>query len=164
MGQGQISAFITGAGSDHLNRTIHEIWGFTDPQIENTHDFIQWLFPLSEKSRAVPQSPVLTTEDIFAIKNSAVAQANLRKSALWFESFLDRTDTWLRPKNHNHLRISRVIKSVNILVDSNSSLVFFEKIMEMSLPHSKKMEGVRGFWTNLVLDLSKKTDEAQKSL
>lgn len=59
MGQGQISAFISGAGSDHINRTIHEIWGFTDPQIENTHDFIQWLFPLNEKSRAVPQSPVL---------------------------------------------------------------------------------------------------------
>ena len=142
--------------------TIHEIWGFTDPQIENTHDFIRWLFPLNEKSRAVPQSPVL--QRVYQpLTSSAVAQANLRKSALWFESFLERTDIWLRPRNHNHLRISRVIKSVNILVDSNSSLVFFEKIMEMSLPHSKKMEGVRGFWTNLVLDLSKKTDEAQKS-
>ena len=158
-----ITEFLEGTGTDHQGRFITDIWKFDDRKIEHNHDFIQWLFPLNEKSRAVPQSPVLTKEDISAIKNSAVAQANLRKSALWFESFLERTDLWLRPRNHNHLRISRVIKSVNILVDSNSSLVFFEKIMEMSLPHSKKMEGVRGFWTNLVLDLSKKTDEAQKS-
>lgn len=45
---------------DYRNRTLDEILGWTDAQLESTHDYIQVLFPLTSPSRAVPQSPVMS--------------------------------------------------------------------------------------------------------
>ena len=73
MGRELIFAFIEGKGTDHLSRTIHEIWRFNDHEIETTHDYIQWLFPLDEKSKAVPQSPVLTQDEISSLRVSAAS-------------------------------------------------------------------------------------------
>ena len=112
----QIVAFLEGDGPDGAGRMIAQVQAYDAGELERQHDFIQWLFPLAEPSAAVPGSPVLTAEDIGEIKVSPVAQANLIKSARHMAGFYDHSDHWLRPSDHNHLRITRIIKSLRLLV------------------------------------------------
>ena len=50
--------------------TFDDVMAFSDEQIEHTHNFIQWLFPLPAPSLSVPGSPCLSDADVSAIKNS----------------------------------------------------------------------------------------------
>ena len=74
-----IKQFLEGRHPNASGKTIGEIYGYTDQQIETDHTFIQWLFPTDEPSRSVPNSPVLKPNDVVLIKESEVAQANLKK-------------------------------------------------------------------------------------
>tara|TARA_B100001971_G_scaffold191429_1_gene194926 strand:+ start:722 stop:1015 length:294 start_codon:yes stop_codon:yes gene_type:complete len=76
--------FLKGNETDVYKRYLKDIWIMSDDQIENTHNFIQWVFPLNEKSNAVLKSPILTNEEIIIIKKSEIAQKNIKKSAEWF--------------------------------------------------------------------------------
>ena len=105
-----IVGFLEGKLPDHRGRTLAMLLQQTDHQAEATHDYIQWLFPLDEPSRSVNGAPVLTELDIDEIRQSSLAQASLAKSARWFLGFLERHDHWIIKYNHNHLRITRVLK------------------------------------------------------
>lgn len=116
--------FLESKTTDAHNRYLSDIWAYNDQQIERTHNFIQWLFPLSVPSAAVPGAPVLTKEDISAIRSSEVAQDNICQSANWYGGFLERNDFWRKPYDHNHLRITRVIRSLRLLVDADEADAF----------------------------------------
>ena len=107
---------LNGTGPDHQGRYLRDIWEFDDKAIEQTHDFIQWMFPLTEKSMSVTGVPTLSPDDIAAIRTSEVARANLEKSAQWYLGFLQRNDHWIKAYDHNHLRITRAIKSLRLLL------------------------------------------------
>lgn len=109
-------AFLNGTGRDSAGRTIEDVLAFDDAMLERRHDVIQWLFPLPEASRAVPGSPVLTMEDRLAISGSATALANLGAAGGRMSEFYDRTANWLESHDHNHLRISRIIRSLRLLI------------------------------------------------
>ena len=79
--------FLEGYDVDARGRKLHEIWEFSDNQIESTHDFIQWLFPLTEPSQAQPDAPVLDAEEIPLIRASALASKNMKFSKI--AKFLD---------------------------------------------------------------------------
>ena len=113
--------FLNGTGPDHQGRYLRDIWDFDDKTIEQTHDFIQWMFPLIEKSLSVPDVPTLSATDIEAIRANKVARANLERSANWYLGFLNRNDHWIKSYDHNHLRITRVIKSTRLLVGNNEA-------------------------------------------
>ena len=108
--------FLEGAIPDGRGRTLSMIMALDDRAIESTHDFIQWIFPLDEPSRSHPGAPVLDLFEIEEIKSSDVALENLMQSADWYFGFLQRHDHWIRQYDHNHLRISRAIKSLRLLV------------------------------------------------
>ena len=116
--------FLEGKSTYNFERMIHDVWNFNDQQIERTHNFIQWLFPLAVPSASVPGAPVLTKDDIAAIRASDTAQDNICKSAEWYGSFLKRNDFWKKPHDHNHLRITRVIRSLRLLVDEDEADAF----------------------------------------
>ena len=95
--------FLKGNETDVYKRYLKDMWIMSDDQIENIHNFIQWVFPLNERSNAVPKSPILTNEEIISIKKSETAQKNIKKSAEWFLEFLSRNSYWICQNNHNHL-------------------------------------------------------------
>ena len=88
---------------------------FDDSRLERTHDFIQWLFPLPERSGAQPDAPVLTPEDIAVLRQSMTAQAVLAAATDRMAAFYRDTDHWLAASDHNHLRITRIIRSLRLL-------------------------------------------------
>ena len=123
--------FLNGTGPDHQGRYLWDIWDFDDKAIEQTHDFIQWMFPLTEKSMSVPGVPVLSTTDIEAIRTSEIARANLEKSALWYLGFLQLNDHWIKTYDHNHLRITRVIESLSLLVSQVAAKAFLSSVSDI---------------------------------
>lgn len=110
-----IVAFLTGEGTDGAGRDVFEVISFDDAAVEQAHDFIQWTFPLRERSGAQPSAPVLTAEDIEEIRESMAAQAALAAMTDRMAVFYHRNSHWLTASDHNHLRITRIIKSLRLL-------------------------------------------------
>ena len=116
-----ITAFLEGTGVDAYDRWLDQILTETDKYWDRTHDFIQWLFPLTEPSRSVRSAPILTNGEIKQIRESETAQANMQRSVLRYKEFLAGTTKWRSGYDHNHLRISRVIKSLRLLVSDEAA-------------------------------------------
>ena len=123
--------FLNETGPDHQRRYLRDIWDFDDKAIEQTHDFIQWMFPLTEKSMSVPGVPTLSAADVEAIRASEVARANLEKSAQWYLGFLQRNDHWIKSYDHNHLRITRMIKSLRLLCGDDEADFYKEQFWQL---------------------------------
>jgi hypothetical protein len=111
-----------------------QIVAWPDDRLEEIHDFIQWLFPLPERSQANPHAPVIDRADIDAFRASPELQERLRTSfrrmvrfyGLTFQQgetpgvvrapdFELRARNWLTLHNHNHLRITRILRSMRLL-------------------------------------------------
>ena len=128
----RLTDFYRGEATDAEGRTIDEIWAWDDEQLEEVHDYIQWLFPTSTRSAYHPNAPVLTEEEIGVFRASSELRGRLRQSFIRFLSFvglaiLDHSrvveganfdercgEIWTY-ENHNWLRVSRVLASLCIL-------------------------------------------------
>ena len=144
-----IVGFLEGKTSDHRGRILAMLLQQTDHQAETTHDYIQWLFPLDEPSRSVMSAPVLNELDIEDIRQSNLAQQNLVKSASWFLGFLERNDHWITKYDHNHLRITRVIKSLRLLASDEAADGFKNKMVGLLADrHQSIDEKARQIWAN----------------
>ena len=124
--------FLTNIEPDFKNRFLNDIWNFTDEDIEHTHDFIQLLFPLNEQSESVFHGYYLNTKSsIINIKSNDLAKSNIVTSSKWFLSFLERNTHWRRRHDHNYLRITRIIKSLRLLVSDEEANKFYESFIEL---------------------------------
>jgi|ERR1700722_6389770 len=145
-----IVRYYGGEGCDGEGRSLAEVQGWPDDFLERVHDFIQWMFPLGERSMFNPDAPVLNNAAIAQFRSSPKLRANLRASfarmlAFYgFEmrespslrigpsaAFQKRSEEWLTPGNHNHLRITRILKSLSILGLEEEANRFFECLSEV---------------------------------
>lgn len=142
-----VLAFLQGVGADARGRTLFDVLGFSDDSLERTHDYIQWLFPLTEPSQAVPDSPVLSDADVEAIRNSSMALVALSASADRMMAFYNRTNHWMGPADHNHLRITRIIRSLRLLRGGAEADAFrdfiLDRVRERRAPVSAR---AKGYW------------------
>lgn len=123
--------FLENKTSNFDGFTLHQIWEMNDAQIESKHTFIQWVFPTNEPSSAVPSSPYLNDEQVQKIRNSSLAKQNLSKSADWFFDFLGRNSHWRKPYDHNHLRITRTLKSLRVLNGDDEADYYKEQLWQI---------------------------------
>jgi len=141
----QLLDFYRGQGTDTEGRTLEELWGWNDDDLEQVHDFIQWMFPLPERSRFNPDAPLLTDADVAAFRSDASLQARLRQSferILTFlglsrtadgsviegPSFGERTpEVWDYP-NHNWLRITRILRCLCLLGLKDKAQALFARL------------------------------------
>lgn len=128
---------------DSEGRTLEDILAFSDHALEYHHDFIQYLFPLPERSPINPSAPVLNegTRDAFVQRPELRAQmwrAVARMARFYgFEVsvqpaegaegkvavFMRRDEAkwdlnsrlWITRFGHNHLRITRMIRCLRVL-------------------------------------------------
>lgn len=124
-----ILAFLEGEGTDASGRTVLDVLAMKDAALERTHDVIQWLFPLPEPSSAVPGAPVLTSDDIRAIRESELVPIALAAATDRMDAFYHATHGWLTPNDHNHRRITRVIRSLRLLVGHAEADAFRSAIL-----------------------------------
>jgi hypothetical protein len=104
-----------------------------------------------EKSLSVPGVPTLSTADIEKIRASEVARANLERSAQWYLGFLKRNNHWIKTYDHNHLRITRVIKALNLLLSQRAALTFLNSVLEVAgdRVNSVSQDAIR-FWKSAI--------------
>ena len=144
-----ITEFLNGTGTDHQGRFITDIWRFDDREIEHNHDFIQWLCPLTEPSMSFFGAPVLDKEDIDSILSNEVARTNFIKSADWYLGFLRRNKHWITSDDHNHLRITRTIKSLRLLVGDEEANKFRRNLfLRLGYKTNLLKKSAIEFWNN----------------
>ncbi len=124
-------------GRNASGYTLEQVLGWPDEDWELQHDFIQWLFATDEPSMFNPDAPVLDAATIAAFRSDPMLRHRLRKA---FDRWLvfcgvARTDdglafdnpnpqVWNR-QNHNWLRITRVLRSLNLLGLPDEAQMFF---------------------------------------
>lgn len=126
---GPIHDFLRGTGRDGRGRRLADVIAFDDARIEAVHDFIQWLFPSAEASRAVPGAPVLGAAEAAAIRGDPQARAGLRAGLERMARFYADTDGWLTGYDHNHLRITRIIAATRDLLSPADAAAFRAGVM-----------------------------------
>ncbi len=107
--------FYSGEGADHKGRHLSTILQWPDWRLEQTHDFIQWLFPTRQASIYNANAPLLTDQDVAAFRSrphlmGAFGQASERMRV--FYRLEDSHPLWVTPGNHNYLRLTRILRSL----------------------------------------------------
>jgi len=150
----KILKFYRGSAPDDKGRFLSEILSWNDSDLENIHDYIQWLFPTFERSAFQPDIPTLTTELVSEFSRDTDLRFRLGESfhrMLQFYGFTidqphgtlivnapnfpERSKVWLTPGNHNHLRITRILKSLTALglrEKAHAFLTHLEYVYEQS--------------------------------
>lgn len=134
--------FLRGKGRDGAGRRLSDIWAMNDAELERSHDYIQWMFPLAEASAANPAAPTLSADEIELIRKDQAIRANMRRSLdrmLGFFGFAwggdrralvlspyfpQQAATWLSTGNHNFLRVTRILRSLNLVGEQDSARAF----------------------------------------
>ncbi|WP_374512979.1 opioid growth factor receptor-related protein [Brevundimonas sp.] len=144
---GRVLAFLEGEGVDGRGRSLFEVLALDDAALERHHDFIQWLFPLDEPSAAVPDAPVLDPAGAAAVRESTLAQCALAAATDRMDRFYRRTDQWLRPNDPNHLRITRIIRSLRLLSGDAPADAFRDAILwRVEATRAPVSARSRGYW------------------
>ncbi|KAK0514667.1 hypothetical protein JMJ35_003284 [Cladonia borealis] len=160
---------------DRRGRTRSSILAWSDDELEYHHDYIQLLFPLPEGSPFNPSAPVIDEVTFYAFRSRLELQTQLRASLqrmLHFYGFQFASETgsgghpqglqvlnssnyseasrnWLRRFNHNHLRITRILRSLRVLGLEKEAWEFFKalkRVYEGGRIGQKSMM----FWTRAI--------------
>jgi Opioid growth factor receptor (OGFr) conserved region len=151
MTNSRLVAFYLGQRPDTEGRNIESLWVWDDVRLEERHDYIQWLFPLVEKSHFNPNAPVLTEMDIQLFNASddlkkrlltsfnrmlefyglQCVEAKGEISITTADTFLARQEDWLNWGDHNHLRITRILTSLRLLGLDAYAQAFFRCLTQI---------------------------------
>ena len=141
--------FLTHRGKDFRDRTLQDIWSYSDTEIERRHDFIQVIFPLNKPSQAVSHGYYLDSKELVnQIKTNKEAVTNISKSSQWFFSFLERNMYWNTRHDHNQLRITRVIECLRLLVSDEEADNFYNNVLELIEDNNQVNTRTLNFWSN----------------
>lgn len=161
-------AFYLGNAPDHLGRMLEDMLRWSDDKLELGHDYIQVLFPLLEPSMHVPHAPVLDAAALAEFQKNTTIKKNLLRSfevMLRFYGFHLDTDTrevvaapdfhvkaanWLFIGDHNHLRITRMLKCLSACGLRDYAASFLRALLPIAEP-GKVSEETIGYWKRAVL-------------
>lgn len=172
--QNQLLNFYSGLGTDDRGRSLRQIQCWPDDQLERTHDYIQWLFPLTERSGFNSNAPILDAQVIQEFLARSELRGNLRASLVRMLAFLgfrlveeeplrvvpaahfaERAKNWLTPANHNHLRLTRILKSLRLLGLEEEAAALFRCLeglygKESVSPRPRISEETFSYWRSAV--------------
>ena len=159
------------AAPDTKGRTLATILAWDDSKLERSHDYIQVIFPLPERSAFGWSAPVVDRKTFETFRSRPELRAGLKDSLnriLRFYGFhLQETSegpkitrgsnfskvagNWVTRMDHNHLRITRIIRSMRVLGLEPEARAFYAALDEVY----HKYEGRIGqksmeFWTRAV--------------
>lgn len=142
-----LARFYMGHGTDGKGRTLEVVLAFSDEDMEEVHDYIQWLFPLPEPSKAQPRTPVMTEADLELFRTDEAIRANVLRSFNRWVDFMEGTTHWLRPRDHNHLRITRIIRFLTLIGMGEEAELIYHDACGMMLEVGILSDQTRWFWS-----------------
>ncbi|CAD6567827.1 MAG: hypothetical protein ASARMPREDX12_000812 [Alectoria sarmentosa] len=158
-------------GSDPDGRTLSSILALPNSELEYCHDYIQLLFPLPETSRFHSSAPVIDKATFIAFRSRPELRDQLARSltrmlhfygfeSSWSQAgssnldivlgdnFSRASKNWIERFNHNHLRITRIIRSLRVLgLEKHATL--FHRVLSSVYDNGKSGIGAKSmmFWT-----------------
>lgn len=151
------------------NRKLEDIWKFNDDELEGYHTYIQWIFPLEEPSAINFAAPVLDKAVIQEFRKSPELKAKLLTSFKMMLKFYGlqviengsdvtieksgdyavKKENWISHRNHNYLRITRILTSLRLLGLENYSRAFFTCLERIYEEESYEIgEETFSYWKN----------------
>jgi hypothetical protein len=107
--------FIEGSGKTGHGRSFDEIMKYSDQQLENDHQYIQWIFPLPAASMFNSTSPVIDVKELqkYPQAKEAILGSYEKLTKFWgiYENPVDAQRITLL-NGHNGLRFSRFLQSM----------------------------------------------------
>lgn len=154
-----IYKFLKSEEPDKYGRMIEDIWNFSKYKLEYTHNYIQRLFPTEQKS-CYENAQIINSEDIEILDKKI--QNNMKKSFNVMLNFYDfeykdnvivpKNDAkfhWVSNKNHNYLRITRILKSLKIFGLEKEANDFYFALIKLS--KIKKIDEISiKYWKNVI--------------
>ncbi|MBL1268341.1 MAG: hypothetical protein COA87_011475 [Halomonas sp.] len=162
----RLIAFYRGEGHDHKGRRLEDIWALPSFWLEHTHDYIQWLFPIPEMGRFNAFAPLLTldVQAVFA-KDALLRQHQQGSLDVMLDFFgLEREDhtitpqhdlsiqthIWLKAGGHNHLRITRMIRSLALCHAPELARAFQQAVIDIGTQQGIVSETSVQFWRDAI--------------
>lgn len=132
-------------GRDARGRTQNSILAWDNGKLESCHDYIQVLFPLPEGSPFNWMAPIVNRVTFDAFRFREELRERLRASFVRIlnlydlqlqsagadlivvsaDNFSRASGNWVTRFNHNHLRITRIIRSLRVLGLEEEARAFF---------------------------------------
>lgn len=141
--------FYNGKEAEGCNHRLPDAWEYPYARHEREHDLIQWLFPLNEPSDHNPDAPILTDEDIKEFRTSDVLRWRVLTSVHTFMKFLHFNKAWLSRRDHNQLRITRMLKFLTLINMGFYANALHEELMIIidAVPGSRELMGTAiSYW------------------
>jgi hypothetical protein len=159
-------AFHRGEGVDHKGRYLSDIWALSHFWLEHTHDYIQWLFPIPEAGRFNAFAPLLTPVVQAAFARDTILRQHQQRSldvmldffclaregnAISAQPTLSiQSHIWLKAGGHNHLRITRIIRSLALCNQPELAQAFQQAVIEIGAKKGKVSKTSIQFWQDAV--------------
>ena len=167
-----IVPFYLGEKPDLEGRTIQQIWTWDFEELECTHDYIQWLFPISEKSHFNSFAPIVDEQVIETFRENSLLQQNLLRSFSMMLNFYGlkadkdkqgkmiverspeypiRKQEWVQLFDHNYLRITRILKCLMIFDFKEEAQAFYECLNQIYQENREQIgRETFQYWTDSV--------------
>lgn len=167
-----IVPFYLGEQPDAEGRMIQDIWTWDFEDLECVHNYVQWLFPLPERSSFNPDAPVVDDQVTQAFHANPDLQQHLLKSLTIMlklyglqggennegrfvvtksEDYLDRKREWICIMDHNYLRITRILKCLTVLGLKSYAQAFYQCLAQIYREESRHIGGKTfQYWTDAV--------------
>jgi len=154
--------FYSGKSKNWCGYFIDDILSFSNNQLETTHNYIQWIFPTTEKSKFNKNAPIMTNEIIENFKNNPKCKENMLKC---FEKMLnfygltlenkcivkninykERSYNWIYLHHHNYLRITRILKSLKLFGFYEEYNDFLKVLKEIKDENKSQLDKAYHYW------------------
>lgn len=168
--------------SDPLGRDLNTILSWSDNELEYCHNYIQYLFPIPEQSTFNFFAPVIDEESYLAFRQRSELRASLKRSYIRMlafygfelnenleEVYVSRTPrfdkpakTWVRRFDHNHLRLTRILRSLRVLGLAMEAEALWRALDEVCKEQGIISKKSHEFWTRAAkraLHLAPEDDE-----
>lgn len=160
----QLVAFYLGTAPDSEGRMLAGILGQDDHWLERTHNYVQWLFPLTEPSRWNPYAPLVDDAAAQAFRATQELRANFMAAHVRMLAFygLQRAPDgtvstapnwaarkqWFTRDGHNSLRLTRIIKSLVLLGLEDDARALQRALADLCVtePECGITSTTRGYW------------------
>ena len=154
-----IIEFLRGRVGDYKDRTFASMLEWTDKDLENCHDQVQWMFPLHEESQHANTYPIVDKDVIDKAKQYPEIKDNLRLAKDRFERFYaigayedrDIQRKWCRDRNHNLLRVTRIIRCLRLFGLEEEAHDFYKKAYEVG-EHFGISQLTKMYWSKAMFE------------
>ena len=144
-----IIGFYLGQNANYDGTWFDDVLDWDNFELERDHNYIQYLFPLMERSKCQPHSPVLHESDVdYWLDDDRMRKLMIKafQTMLRFyglkmdgmvlrvvkaDDYKQRAAKWQTKDNHNFLRITRILKSMTLLGLKRHAHMFLDCLLEL---------------------------------